>query len=39
LPFTVVVDARHEVCASRLGEVDAAWIAAAAQACGAAPER
>lgn len=39
LPFTVVVDARQEVCASRLGEVDAAWIAAAAQACGAAPAR
>lgn len=39
LPFTVVVDARREVCASRLGEVDAAWIAAAAQACGAAPAR
>jgi thiol-disulfide isomerase/thioredoxin len=39
LPFTVVVDARHEVCASRLGEVDAAWIAAAAQACGAVPAR
>lgn len=39
LPFTVVVDARREVCASRLGEVDAAWIAAAAQACGAVPAR
>lgn len=39
LPFTVVVDARHGVCASRLGEVDAAWIAAAAQACGTAPVR
>ena len=39
LPFTVVVDARHEVCASRLGEVDAAWIAAAAQACGTASAR
>jgi thiol-disulfide isomerase/thioredoxin len=39
LPFTVVVDTRREVCASRLGDVDAAWIAAAAQACGAAPAR
>jgi thiol-disulfide isomerase/thioredoxin len=39
LPFTVVVDALHEVCASRLGEVDAAWIAAAVQACGAAQTR
>lgn len=39
LPFTVVVDARHEVCASRLGEVDAAWIAAAAQTCGTATRR
>jgi thiol-disulfide isomerase/thioredoxin len=33
LPYTVVLDARHEVCASRLGEVDADWITAAAQAC------
>jgi thiol-disulfide isomerase/thioredoxin len=39
LPFTVVVDAQRRVCASRLGEVDAAWIAAAAQACGALPTR
>lgn len=34
LPFTVVVDARHVLCASRLGAVDADWIAAAARACG-----
>lgn len=34
LPFTVVVDARHAVCAAHQGAVDAAWIAAAAQACG-----
>ena len=39
LPYTVVLDGRHEVCASRLGEVDAAWIAAAAQTCGTAPSR
>lgn len=39
LPFTVVVDARHEICASRRGEVDAAWIAAAFQICGVAPAR
>lgn len=35
LPYTVVVDAQHRVCASHLGEVDDAWIDAAAQACGA----
>lgn len=39
LPFTVVVDARHVVCASRLGAVDADWIAAAARACGAQASR
>lgn len=39
LPFTVVVDVRHAVCAARLGEVDAAWIAAAVKACGATPRR
>ena len=39
LPFTVVVDARHVVCASRLGAVDADWIAAAARACGTQSSR
>lgn len=39
LPFTVVVNARHVLCASRLGAVDADWIAAAAQACGAPASR
>jgi thiol-disulfide isomerase/thioredoxin len=38
LPYTVVLDARHGFCAARLGQVDVAWIAAAAQACGAMPE-
>jgi thiol-disulfide isomerase/thioredoxin len=27
LPFTVMLEAGHTVCASRLGAVDAAWIA------------
>lgn len=35
LPYTLVLDARHQPCATRLGEVDAAWIAAAVQACAA----
>jgi thiol-disulfide isomerase/thioredoxin len=39
LPFTVVVDVRRRVCASHQGEVNTAWIAAAAQACGASPTR
>lgn len=39
LPFTVVLDARHVVCTSRLGAVDADWIAAAARACGAPASR
>jgi thiol-disulfide isomerase/thioredoxin len=33
LPFTVVLDARHQVCASRQGAVDAAWISDAVKTC------
>lgn len=33
LPFTVLLDARHRICAQRLGEVDAQWIAAAMHEC------
>lgn len=33
LPYTVVLDAGHAWCASRLGEVDAAWVSATLQAC------
>lgn len=35
LPYTVVLNARHEVCMTRLGEIDAAWVDGAAAACGA----
>jgi thiol-disulfide isomerase/thioredoxin len=35
LPFTVVLDTEHRICASRLGEVDAEWIAAAVKKCSA----
>jgi thiol-disulfide isomerase/thioredoxin len=34
LPFTVVLNARHEICTVRLGEVDAGWVTGALQACG-----
>lgn len=37
LPFTVVLDVRHRICAQRMGEVDAQWIAAAAQKCAGPP--
>lgn len=33
LPFTVVLDAEHRICASRLGAVDAEWIGAAIGKC------
>lgn len=33
LPFTVVLDTRHRICAQRLGEVDAQWIATAVREC------
>lgn len=35
LPFTVMLDTEHRICASRLGEVDAQWIAAAVRVCSA----
>jgi len=33
LPFTVVLDAEHRICASRLGAVDADWIRGVMTAC------
>ncbi|WP_436547569.1 TlpA family protein disulfide reductase [Janthinobacterium sp. RB2R34] len=33
LPYTVVLNGAHQVCTTRLGAVDAAWLAKAAQAC------
>jgi len=33
LPFTVVLDTEHRICASRLGGVDADWIASAVKQC------
>ncbi|HTY50440.1 MAG TPA: TlpA disulfide reductase family protein, partial [Steroidobacteraceae bacterium] len=33
LPFTLVLDTKHRMCASRLGEVDAGWISSAMKAC------
>jgi len=33
LPFTVVLDTQHRICAQRMGEVDAQWIAAAVHEC------
>lgn len=35
LPFTVVLDARHRICARHLGEVDVQWIDAAVHECAA----
>lgn len=35
LPYTLMLDARHAVCASRLGEVDEGWMDEALQRCGA----
>ena len=35
LPFTVVLDTEHRICASHLGEVDAEWITSAVKACAA----
>jgi hypothetical protein len=35
LPFTVVLDAQHRVCVSRLGEVDAPWLSTALVGCAA----
>lgn len=36
LPYTVVLNARHQMCASHLGEVDTSWVATAINACGIA---
>jgi hypothetical protein len=33
LPYTVVLNARHQICTTRLGEVDAAWVATAIATC------
>lgn len=33
LPYTVVLNRAHQVCTTRLGAVDARWLATAAQAC------
>ncbi|HUO11693.1 MAG TPA: TlpA disulfide reductase family protein [Caulobacteraceae bacterium] len=33
LPFTVVLDTRHRICASRRGAVDADWIGNAVRKC------
>jgi len=38
LPYTVVLNARHQVCITHLGAVDAPWVAAAVSSCGA-PEQ
>jgi len=35
LPYTVLLDAKHGICAARVGEVDAAWLEAAIKACAA----
>lgn len=33
LPYTVVLDSGHRICASHLGELDAAWLDAARRSC------
>lgn len=33
LPYTVVLDTAHRICATRFGQVDAPWIARAMEAC------
>jgi hypothetical protein len=33
LPYTVVLNALHQVCTSRLGEIDAQWVSTAMVAC------
>lgn len=38
LPYTVVLDANHGLCASHLGEVDQAWLASALSGCADARE-
>ena len=34
LPYTVMVNKQHEICASHAGEVDEKWISAAMKTCG-----
>lgn len=34
LPYTVMLDASHRICAAHLGEVDAAWLTNAIATCG-----
>jgi hypothetical protein len=34
LPYTVMVNKQHEICASHTGEVDEKWISAAMKTCG-----
>ena len=33
LPYTVILNAEHEVCTRRLGRIDASWLAKALAAC------
>jgi thiol-disulfide isomerase/thioredoxin len=33
LPYTVVLNTQHQLCMTKFGEIDAAWIAAAASRC------
>lgn len=33
LPYTVILNSQHRICARRLGAVDAAWLATAVAAC------
>lgn len=37
LPYTVVLDDRHELCANHVGAVDAAWLRDAITRCGGHP--
>ncbi len=33
LPYTVILNPEHQICTRRMGQVDAAWIAKALDAC------
>jgi len=35
LPYTVVLNAHHQICTTRLGEIDAAWVTTAIATCAA----
>ena len=35
LPYTVLLNAQHQICQTRVGAVDAAWLDAALSACAA----